>query len=66
MDDPTRRRWEKIADATIDRAFAAAMDDLKASQPTEASEIVRLDQDLANSHRLAVELFSGSGDEQGP
>jgi hypothetical protein len=31
MDDPTRRRWEKIADATIDRAFAAAMDDLKAA-----------------------------------
>ena len=33
--------------------------------PTEAGEIVRLDQGLANSHRLAVELFSGSGDEQG-
>ena len=33
MDDFTRRRWEKIADATIDRAFAAMVDDLKASEP---------------------------------
>ena len=78
MDDLTRRRWEKIADATIDRAFAAAMDDLKASQPdqgdtadtwelpTEASEIVRLATTKDKTHRLAVELFSGLGDEQGP
>ena len=33
--------------------------------PTEAGEIVRLDKGLAKTHRLAVELFSGSGDEQG-
>ena len=33
MDDATRRHWEQIADATIDRAIAGAMDDLKASQP---------------------------------
>ena len=31
MDDLTRRRWEKIADATIDRAFAGAIADLKAA-----------------------------------
>jgi hypothetical protein len=33
MDDTTRRHWEQIADGTIDRAIAAAMGDLKASQP---------------------------------
>jgi hypothetical protein len=33
MDDTTRRHWEQIADATIDRAIAAAMGELKASQP---------------------------------
>ena len=59
MDDLTRRRWEKIADATIDRAFAAAMDDLK------ASEIVRLATAKDKTHRLAVELFSGLGAEVG-
>jgi hypothetical protein len=54
------------------------MDDLKASQPdqgdtadtwelpTEASEIVRLDTTKDKTHLLAVELFSGLGDEQGP
>ena len=31
MDDLTRRRWEKIADATIYRAFAGAIADLKAA-----------------------------------
>ncbi|CAK6687181.1 hypothetical protein OGCDGJMD_00171 [Cyanobium usitatum str. Tous] len=34
--------------------------------PTEASEIVRLDTPKDKTHRLAVELFSGLGDEQGP
>ena len=31
----------------------------------QVGEIVRLDKGLAKTHRLAVELFSGSGDEQG-
>ena len=31
MDDTTRLHWEQIADATIDRAFAGAIADLKAA-----------------------------------
>ena len=45
MDDATRRRWEKIADATIDRAFAGAIADLKAALMSDVENAADL-QDL--------------------
>ncbi|MDA0718071.1 MAG: hypothetical protein O2839_07650 [Cyanobacteria bacterium] len=42
MDDITRRKWEKIADETIDRAIAAVMVELEADPLVSIDSIQRL------------------------